>query len=358
MKSEIRSLTGLRGVAALYVAIYHMFNRWIRSRPASPFHLSTFLKHGYMSVDMFFILSGFVITLSSKKLFETGMKKSNYILFMKKRFSRVYPIYIIITIIAFGLLSRFQGIGALIQNIFLVQVFTSANYILGPSWSLSAEWFAYLLFPLFFYLVYLYQGKLWNLLCLIAGFLVLIFISTNFNPFLNGIQSITATFGPLDKFRFVAAVLRCFSEYLIGITLFKIYATYKEKYARYYGMAALACTVVLTILLFVPDSDVAIVLLFAGLIFSLSTDQGIIAKVLGSKYIYLLGQISYSLYLIHPIIIDIRARMYNTLYKFGISNSNTISYVIGFLCLIAFSYLTYKYIEIPSRNYLKSKLHC
>jgi peptidoglycan/LPS O-acetylase OafA/YrhL len=351
-------LTGLRGLAALYVAIYHMFSPWLRSQPISPFHISTFLQHGYMSVDMFFILSGFVITLSSKKLFETGINRSAYILFMKRRFSRIYPIYIIVTLIAFGFISKFHGIGVLMTNALLIQILTGGECILRPSWTLSAEWLAYLLFPFFLRLAYRSKGIIWSVLCLIASFLVLLFIALHFNRFLNGAQEAKYTFGPLDKYLSVAALLRCFSEYLVGITLFKLYSSYKDQYGKCFKLGALPCTLLLIVLLSVPNSDFFLVILFAGLTFSLSTDEGVIAKTLGSKSLYFLGEISYSLYLIHPLVIDVQERIYGHLLKLNVLYSAIISYVIGGIGLIAVSYLTYTYIEIPSRNYLKRKLHC
>ncbi len=356
MKKEIKSLTGLRGVAALYVAIYHWFRSNEDKIELLKFHFPVFIKHGYMSVDMFFILSGFVITLSSRKLFESGINTQNYLLFMKRRFTRVYPIYLIITLIAFVLLLRLHDVRSLLWNLALIQVFTQAQYVLDPSWSLSAEWFAYLLFPFIFYLAYLYEGVLWIIVCFILSFFTLLFISSNFNIFLNSIQLLKDTYGPLDKYRGLASVLRCFSEYLIGISLFKVYSFYKEKYSILYHIATIPCVFLLLVLLFVPNSDTFLVLLFAVLIISLSTDEGFIAKILSSKYIYILGEISYSLYLIHPIIISSQATLYIKLNKFHFLYSTEISYLIFGISLIYFSYLTHKLIEVPSRTYVKKKL--
>lgn len=306
---------------------------------------------------MFFILSGFVITLSSRRLFESGTNRHNYILFIKRRFTRVYPIYIIITLIAFVLLFRLHDVRSLLWNIMLIQVFTQNQYVLGPSWSLSAEWFAYLLFPLILYLAYFYKNISWSILCFVLSFFVLLYISSHFSNFLNGIQTMKDTYGPLDKFRSFASVLRCFSEYLIGISLFKVYSFYQEKYSKFYHIATIPCVLLLLILLFVPNSDTFLVFLFAVLIISLSTDQGIIAKILSSKYIYILGEISYSLYLIHPIIIRLQATVYNKLNKLHVLYSTKISYLFFGLSLIFFSYLTHKIIEIPSRTYVKNKLN-
>ena len=89
--SEIKSLTGIRGVAALYVVVLHWFRVLHPVLPGTGVGttlLANFVGHGYLAVDLFFALSGFVLSLNSFKTFHTGVSKPEYQSFMFKRFCR------------------------------------------------------------------------------------------------------------------------------------------------------------------------------------------------------------------------------------------------------------------------------
>jgi peptidoglycan/LPS O-acetylase OafA/YrhL len=352
MKKEIRSLTGVRGIAALYVACYH-FQGVFQLNP-DPLFLG-FIQRGYSSVDLFFILSGFVMALSSKKLFEEGVSGSAFMTFMKRRFARIYPVYIFFTILYFGYIFKLKGWAAFSINLLLLQVVVPhTEYIIGPSWSLSAEWLAYLCFPFLLLLVYKFRSNKWAIACLLMSFGILTFVSLNNSTAINGFEPLPSLGGPLDRFRGFSALLRCFSEYIIGIVLYKIYAEYYLKYSKYYHYAALPAALLILLFLFIPNTDVVIVFLFAVLIFSSSTDTGVVAKFLGSAPIYFLGEISYSLYVMHELVL----RMIKYLYKHQLSGSHItiVSATIIVLLLLLLSYLSYRFIEIPSRDYLRKKL--
>ena len=351
MKREIKSLTGLRGIAALYVATYHFFEPFDKGLQ---FYVLNFIRHGYISVDMFFILSGFVITLSSKKLFDISTNSSNYLLFIKRRIARIYPIYLIVTIIAFALLFKFKGIEIFFMNIFLLQIFTPLDYIIESSWSLSVEWLAYLIFPFLLSIVYRYPQKKWTIICVFTSFCILLFISLNNSNFLNGFRALPELNGPLDRFMGISAILRCFSEYIFGIAIFKIYEKYKHNYSKYFNYIAIICSLSLIILLSLPNTDLLIVFLFGILILSLSTDQGIVANFFSSPILYFLGEISYSLYLIHPVLLRVDRFVYK---KLLINNEVYIGSTF-FISIILISYLSYRFIEVPSRDFFRNKLKC
>ena len=84
--SEIRALTGLRGIASLYVVLFHYF----QPLPLVGY-LRTLLGHGYLAVDLFFVLSGFVMALNYGSRFAAGAHWPEYRLFLCRRFARVYP---------------------------------------------------------------------------------------------------------------------------------------------------------------------------------------------------------------------------------------------------------------------------
>ncbi|HHR1195521.1 TPA: acyltransferase family protein [Klebsiella pneumoniae] len=93
MKKEIiDSLTGIRGIAAIYVVIYHLFHH------ASD---NNFINNGYLSVDLFFILSGFIITHAHRNDFfdvVTKKKKKLYHFYVIASYEDMASIRILVVI--------------------------------------------------------------------------------------------------------------------------------------------------------------------------------------------------------------------------------------------------------------------
>ena len=87
---QIRPLTGIRGLAASYVVAYRApVLSWIRQ--------SEFLRHGYLAVDLFFVLSGFVMAMSYSRMFASGFSPRHYGAFLIRRLARIYPLYLLVT---------------------------------------------------------------------------------------------------------------------------------------------------------------------------------------------------------------------------------------------------------------------
>ncbi|QTP13918.1 acyltransferase [Serratia symbiotica] len=80
---EIKSLTGVRGIAAVYVVIYHIIN------PSE----SYFINNGYLGVDIFFVLSGYVLSYTHLQDFSSYFSIKKYFNFITSRFIRVWPLY-------------------------------------------------------------------------------------------------------------------------------------------------------------------------------------------------------------------------------------------------------------------------
>src|SRR5262245_33168713 len=89
-KLEITALTGLRGIAATMVMFYH-FNL----AHLLPGYTATMMGHGYLMVDMFLILSGFIIAMTYGAKFEQSISLRNYRIFLIRRIARIYPLYVL-----------------------------------------------------------------------------------------------------------------------------------------------------------------------------------------------------------------------------------------------------------------------
>jgi hypothetical protein len=94
MAQEVRSLPGIRGIAASWVVLYHVHEA---DNFFSP--LKMLLTHGYLAVDVFFVLSGFVMALSYGHFAVQGWTATNYGSFLLRRFARIYPLYLVMTCI-------------------------------------------------------------------------------------------------------------------------------------------------------------------------------------------------------------------------------------------------------------------
>jgi peptidoglycan/LPS O-acetylase OafA/YrhL len=167
-RGEIRALTGLRFFAALYVIAFHFqFTRGdAYARILEPFQ--PLIESGALGVDLFFVLSGFVIAHVYARTLGPGPRARAVGSFLWARFSRIWPVYALVTI-GFGLwllvrahfdkdgiitvqaLQPSLGWRSWVAQLLMVQlwnrpVFHGASFS-GPSWSISAEWLAYVAFP-------------------------------------------------------------------------------------------------------------------------------------------------------------------------------------------------------------------
>ena len=160
MRTELRGLTGIRAFAAIGVVLFHLVGQYPGVESDSP--LIRVFRFGSNGVDLFFILSGFIIAYSYEREF-TRFSLSFYLGFLRKRLARIYPAHLfgLLLMLALGLMLTFTGAPFLQANPaadFLSQLLLVSNWNPlhdahlawnVPDWSISSEWLAYLLFPLF-----------------------------------------------------------------------------------------------------------------------------------------------------------------------------------------------------------------
>ena len=92
MAADIRALTGVRGVAAAVIVLYHFGDVQLSTGGTASYFRIPF---GYLPVDLFFMLSGFVMALTYRDAFDSGGMKT-FATFMLKRVARLYPAYLVI----------------------------------------------------------------------------------------------------------------------------------------------------------------------------------------------------------------------------------------------------------------------
>ncbi|MFJ2975337.1 acyltransferase family protein [Kluyvera sp. NPDC087067] len=319
---EIKSLTGIRGLAALYVVAFHLADK-----NAIP-QILPLIKNGYIAVDFFFVLSGFIMSLVYySSLRETTQE--NYINFAYNRLARVYPVYLLILIVSFIFDFILNGVipthATVFINTFFLQSVCAHNYI-GSSWSLSTEIIAYLLFPLLLAIIRDKRAIIASVMIAI-GTLTYLFASRTPNS--------------LDYSYLYSSIARCLADYVIGIAA---YVSFKNG-LMFNRNSSYVLVALLLISLNYAETDLYSLALFSAIIPTLIDSKNIVSKTLSLKPLHYLGNISYSLYLVHSVLItQFRGQM-----QF-FEHWRTVSFILSLII----STILFHLVEKPARNWLKS----
>lgn len=299
--SDLPALTSIRFFLALGVVIFHYQLQW----PWDSIADTGLLDRLRLGVDAFFILSGFVLTHAYREALET--RRLNYGRFLVARFARVYPAHIAVLAFVGVMVAGASLVGAAFDRTFYNPLGLVTTLLLvhawfpevvkaewnGPSWSLSAEWFAYLAFPAFSWL----GVKLRNhpvVLLLIAGAVFLALDLLYQSLFGKVVVHAEANMG----------VLRIIPEFFYGIALYRL-GQRIELRRPFVVAAAWASTLVLLTLMHLQADD-RLVVVMAGpliLVLALLSKAGATGP-LASRPLLLGGEASYALYLVHfPVLI-------------------------------------------------------
>ena len=287
--ADLRSLTALRFIAAMWVALYALWeNLAVRSTP-------DFVAKGYLGVELFFVLSGFI--LCHVYLAAHGEKRFSYRDFMWARVARVYPLHIatLLGVMALGFAALFAGMAidsnvmswrSLPANIFMVHAWGLAPDAAWNhrSWSISAEWFAYLLFPAFAFVSWRLRARP---LLAVAGAVALMAALYLIFPRLAGFHLTEATiaWGALR-------IVPCFAY---GCAL---YLVFRRAPLPMPGVVSAVAAVLLIATAALGVTDGVLVVLSGALILGLASLPNARAGVLASKPAVYLGEISYSVYMV------------------------------------------------------------
>lgn len=337
---EIRSLTGLRGIAACYVMVYHFRTGW-----TPPHAIAGLVNHGYLAVDLFFVLSGFVLTLTYGRRVATWAEYGG---FLVKRLGRVYPLYLVATLGALILWHDVGSVSTLTANALLVQSWGLADPFLAPTWSISTELAAYIAFPAL--AIVMLRRTDTAALCAILAACALWWVSTRSDAFLSE-EAADARGGPLDIYVSTTAfpLLRCFAGFALGMVAYRLSGLRRLQTALGWATAALGLTI--CGLLALPGTDVAIVLLCVPFVALLASAGGTIAAVLAWGPIYWLGLVSYSIYLDHRLV---ERALHDPVAKLlaasGIPHAFSLTIPVLGAVSIGCAGITYRLIEEPCRN--------
>jgi peptidoglycan/LPS O-acetylase OafA/YrhL len=354
----VNALTGLRGIAAIYVVLHH----YIGAGSFANWH-ETCLTHGYLAVDVFFVLSGFVMALNYNHLFQRGFSIASYYKFVGRRIARIYPMYIITTIIALclimaGLNSNISASVSsahvwalkLVVNALLIQSWGIAGSLNDPAWSLSAEWAAYAIFPLLLIPCLFRTDRIAYLsACACVAALTLLCAYRY-----HAAHHRSWAFFDISTYHHALSVIRCLPEFALGILAFRFAETGFGRKLRHSPAISSLLPLAILALLFVPRSDLLFVLLLPVFIISLAGGTvHITGRLLSSNPALLAGRLSYSIYLLHTLFGELIEPSAKRIPAFGFISGHMFGVMIALALTAVTSYLTYTYIEVPSRQWLR-----
>lgn len=344
----IKQLTGIRALLAWWVVLLHVL---CNDKMAGYISFSRVFSRGYLAVDGFFVLSGFILC----HVYADGFSKpsfSVYQTFLVARIARIYPVHLFMLAAFMSVLvanhwlhlpnsTTSFSVRDLILSVLLIQAW---GFIRHPAWnevawSISAEWLVYLLFPLFLFLVVRSRSLSRTLVVSAACVLGLHWVKA-FQEKVPGPAGLYNTASVLVSANFALGCL----AYVVAKPM--------KRLPSWAGTAAaigsIACATF--------HLDEVFSLCFALLIVALSSDRDWLAAALSRRVMVYLGETSFSLYMVHVFLWEIVAAVAN---KLGLLNSAGALYVAGagLVAAALASLALYHAVELPARNYIRRLDH-
>ncbi|GLR66169.1 acyltransferase [Acidocella aquatica] len=359
LKQEISDLTVGRALLAAWVFTYHVdlylnFSAWLGP-------CAGIVRHGYLGVDGFFILSGLILARVHPELSRAGIHpqlswESFGTLqpfhprawhFWGKRLARIYPLHFVTILlfaaifgvgIAFGVTPRDPArfsFPAFLENIFLLQGwgFSSHGAWNYPSWSVSAEWAGYLLFPVLWYIIS-YLDPVVSVAFILSSLTALGLIDVEYMHTLN--------------LAFGSGLMRFFPEFLAGIAAARIVPNYADFLpARVLAVLAVALILIFTSL----GSDVLTVAALWLLLFSLTMQADAERPPLIGHIQWLrwLGLLSYAFYMSFALAELLLAQFFR--HQGWTPASHSLFFAAGMLAItFAVAVVLHSTVEVPCRR--------
>lgn len=362
MKREYyKSLDAIRGLLALSVVFFHA--EW-----ASLLTSNDFSRNGYLAVDVFFCLSGFLMF----KLYGSMSSISDVRDFMAKRFARIYPLHLFTLLLMFlysamRLGAHKAGIPVIdpgeaipfsaqstdnaltfLSNLALTQSMGLHDNLSfnGPAWSISVEFYTYVIFAVVVILTPITKAR--HVACVgFSGLLIYIGLAV-IRPSLD----ITYDFG----------FFRCLAGFAAGIVAASVF-TWSKPIAAKLSKVSATLIEILVALIFITwfcsvsgRATLTIAPFMIALILVFAHGRGLLSAVMNIGIFQYIGKISYSVYLNHALVLIV-VNLFISKGLGGIDNvSSNLGEFISFAYItvvIASSHITYHVIEKPASNLIR-----
>ncbi|AGH80486.1 acyltransferase 3 [Psychromonas sp. CNPT3] len=358
------ALESLRGIAALLVVFYHI--DWLY-----PAHSLGFIRNAGLMVDLFFVLSGFVMALSY------GDKLGNKIsisAFLSARFWRLYPLHLVFLFVFLAielakyLAETYMGITAnnpafsynnaesFILNLLLLQSMGLQEHssFNGPSWSISVEFYTYILFAVV--CIFTLKNSFRTTFSLLLATLSLATIIS--------LGQTSLTFN--GEFSF----FRCTYGFFIGVFAHRLYQLAQVKPIAYLSKTkelfytVLLLSILSYLLLIKHDNQLEFFIppvIALLILFLVIYPQSFLSNSLNFSPLLWLGKVSYSIYISHMAFIWLTVAVLRVIFKIKVDPQTdiiltspllgSIATIILVCCVLISAHFSFKYIEDPCRIY-------
>lgn len=363
------ALESLRGIAALLVVFYHI--GWMY-----PLYNIELFRNGALMVDLFFVLSGFVMVHSyGSKLGEKGSFKK----FIFARFWRIYPLHFVFLIVFLGIeVAKYiaetqlalnsnnpafskSNFESFIYHLLLIHSmgFQEQGSFNSPSWSISVEFYAYILFAITIILFTTDRSRNIISLCIVIFSLVIIcmvgqtsltfdynysFFRCTYGFFIGVLAGGIFKAMSLKRSYTLKPVMEIITTSFLFLSIAYLFSIKHDNYLEFFAPPLIAILIIF--LAFFPSSS--------------------LSKILDWKPFLWLGKVSYSIYMTHmafiwsfsavlKVVFDIKVDptqvdVLMTSMMFG-----TITTIFLIACVLLCSYFTFKYIEDPFRKFARKR---
>jgi peptidoglycan/LPS O-acetylase OafA/YrhL len=348
-QNQLHALTGARGIAAWLVVLYHTRFAYQSQVPSSIFD---FVAKGYLAVDLFFVLSGFVMWLNyADKFAAQGFAAAPD--FLRRRIARIYPLYIVMLLATIGwaVMLRLVGNGPDIRFPFAelpLHFIMAQNWGLTddlrwnvPAWSISTEFGAYLVMAAVAPAV---TKIAWTPVRAASAIILLCAIeSLALHAF--GVQSIG---GDIES----TGLLRCVLAFFIGNLVCIMWQGTQSAQIRWpivFASVAFISSMIgwaNEVLIEIQ----AVPILFAGTVLLLAQTSTVKGNPLSSRALIYAGDISYSTYLAHFLLWIVFKQIYVT----DINKVPLLMLALFLALTFAASILCYHWVEQPGRRWMQS----
>lgn len=353
---DIPALTGVRAFAAVWVMLLHLqFSVGVQEHV----RLGRLVGHGAWGVDIFFVLSGFILALLYVPRFQSAGLAATYRNYLAARFARIYPLHLLtlalLMLLVFGRallrhdwsLPTGSNLYHLLLNLSLVHAWGYAdglnwNY---PSWSISCEWFAYvLLLPAL--ALGLRRLPALGSLVVAAALWTALYAAVHLGMHQRIAEQAVSW-----------SIPRIVAEFTLGYALLRVYRRYAYG-PRVADAMALAGTGAIIALAFLPDrTEWFLAPAVSLLILGLARSGPIGRAFFGHRWAVFWGERSYSIYMWHAVVQIFVGHLVLRLglHEPSAATSWALLALLSALVLLV-SHLAYGHVEVPMREKLRSLL--
>lgn len=313
------SLESLRGVAALLVALSHSSFLYGQQH--------VFIANAGVFVDFFFVLSGFVMAFAYFDKVREGMPFSRFILL---RFGRLYPLHLLTLllwvpyVLAKGYAFHVLHLGEMdpwvknsplrfVYNIFLVNSLGFDNDLgwNAPAWSISVEFYTYMVFFFFVLLLRPVYKPVFSLILSVLSYAALVYVARD-DP-----HTLLYTY----KY----GIFRCMGGFFLGMFVYHLSQRSRIQLKAFPASLIEVALLLIACALIAESHHKAMQLpvfpVFAVIVYVLSIqDVGVVSRFLKMKWMVLLGTLSYSIYMIHMLVFVLAANIWQYVLKLPVSS--------------------------------------